>query len=117
MICTLSSAHWRQASTLTALLSVVSSFLTKNSAIQKLSIIIIINIIIIIIIVIVVVVVLVVVLVLVVIIIIIIIIHLQRFLCIYYPAGIMENDRADRLSVKSAITSSLRLGRSEVLIH
>ena len=35
MICTLSSAHWQQASKLTTLPNAVSSFLTKNSCIQK----------------------------------------------------------------------------------
>ena len=44
-------------------------------------------------------------------------IHLQKLLWLYCPghAGVKENDRADRLADKAAVTSGLFLGRSEVL--
>ena len=44
-------------------------------------------------------------------------IHLQKLMWVYCPghAGVKGNDRADRLVGKATITSSLLLGRSEVL--
>ena len=44
-------------------------------------------------------------------------IHLRKLLWVYCPghAGVKGNDREDRLAGKAIITSSLRLGRSEVL--
>ena len=44
--------------------------------------------------------------------------HFGKFIWVYCPghAGVMENDRADRLAGKATITFCLRLGgRSEVL--
>ena len=44
-------------------------------------------------------------------------IHLQKLLWVYCPghAGVKENDLANRLAGKATLTSSLLLGRSEVL--
>ena len=44
-------------------------------------------------------------------------IHLGKFLWMYCPgcAGVMGNDKGDRLAGKAAFTSGLRLGKSEVL--
>ena len=44
--------------------------------------------------------------------------HFGKFLWVYCPghaAGVIENNRADRLAEKATITNGLRLGRSEVL--
>ena len=44
-------------------------------------------------------------------------IHLRKQLWVYFSghAGVKGNDRADRLAGKAAVTSGLRLGRSELL--